>query len=137
MMGPMEGIPTARRGFRSGWRPTLRLRVQAVVGLLLVLLAVAGLAVLATNRRAEQANHDLAQDVLPALVAVERLQKAYLDQETEMRGFALTSQPQFLEPFNEAPEAIEAQERVLDRTLAGDRAAEAKLAAVRQAHGAG
>jgi len=132
--GHAEGMDDSAAPRWPRWRPTLQQRVQLVVTALLVLLVVSGLVALATSQRADRANEYVAQELLPALVGVERLQKAYLDQQTGVRGFALTEQPSFLEPYEAAPAVIEEEHRGLRATLDGDEAALAALAAVQRAY---
>jgi CHASE3 domain sensor protein len=108
--------------------------VQVVVGALVALLALCGFVALAASAVVERTHRDVAVLWLPALVDVERLQKAYLDQQSGVRGYAITGQRAFLEPYETAAPIVEDLHAELDRVLAGQDAATAAFAEVRQAY---
>ncbi len=113
---------------------TLRRRVAAAVLALAVLLVGTGAVAVLAESQVEAANQRLAGQWLPALVALERLDTAYLDQQASVRGYALTSQAIFLEPYRSAEVVIDREDRAL-RTLVGmDPTQMAQLAAVQAAH---
>jgi len=49
--------------------------------------------------RTDDVSHELIDDIQPARVGAYRLQAALSDQETATRGYALTGNPQFLDPY--------------------------------------
>jgi signal transduction histidine kinase len=90
----------------------------------LVFAALAVLAVAATVTVAQllaegrQVSADLDNRILPAQAQAYRLQSGLLNQETGVRGFALTSKADFLEPYTDG-RAAEAQAAAKLRTLIG------------------
>jgi signal transduction histidine kinase len=86
---------------------------MAVVGVLVIIAGVVGGILLAQT---SSASDRLVDRITPALGDAYRLQAALVDQETGLRGYALTADPQFLEPY--------------DNGLADERAAGDELARV-------
>lgn len=115
---------------------SLRRRVAVVVIGLAVLLIGTGVGALVGQDLSEQASERVAVQWTPALLAVERLQRAYLDEETGLRGYLLTGRAEFLEPYRDADQLIGAQEAVLRPALAADQQASTQLQAVVAAHDA-
>ncbi|WP_235619402.1 sensor histidine kinase [Embleya scabrispora] len=66
----------------------------------------------------------------PALIASARLEAAFVDQETGIRGYALTGKPEYLLPYEQGRIRQEAQLRVLRRVTAADSRAREDLAVV-------
>lgn len=112
----------------------LRLRVRVVVGALVALLALCGVVAFVASVAVERTHRQVADVWLPALVDVERLQKAYLDQQSGVRGYAITGQRSFLEPYETAVPVVDEQHARLDRALTGQDGALAALADVREAY---
>ena len=85
-----------------------RLSVQGWVRLILaaLILVVCGCTVAAGVLLAEPGDrtNDLVDRIQPARAAALELQKSLLDQETGLRGFALTADPSFLDPYNQGRE---------------------------------
>ena len=81
----------------SGWTLARRLQVALVAFSLLLLLA--GLALVIVLREADRALSDQAQRTFPARLAAAQLLTSLVDQETGLRGYALTGDQQFLEPY--------------------------------------
>src|SRR5438094_34161 len=71
--------------------------------------------------RGAERRTDHAQDVL---VAANQLERLLLDLETGQRGFVLTGQPRFLEPWNAARLAFPSRARTLLALVDGERAPE-------------
>ena len=98
-----SGAPRGRRLLRDltvqGW---FRM-VFAALGLLVVLAAVL-VAVLTVQTR--QTSNELTNSILPAQAQAYRLQGALVDQETGVRGYGLTGDQRFLQPYT-AGRAIE------------------------------
>ncbi|MCE3551481.1 methyl-accepting chemotaxis protein [Pseudonocardia sp. RS11V-5] len=87
--------------------------MQALV--LVVLVALFGLLAVAVVNMAQATTADgvMMERLGPALTSVERLQSAYVDQETGLRGYVLTGQEGFLEPYTAASPRIAAEQRAL------------------------
>ncbi|MGK8522706.1 sensor histidine kinase [Nocardia asteroides] len=72
--------------------------VLAAMVLVVIIGTVAGAQVIAqTNRVTDR----LLDNSLPASAEAYRLQSALVDQETGLRGYAITADPQFLQPYND------------------------------------
>jgi signal transduction histidine kinase len=85
-------------------RPSLRgLTVQGWVRLafaVIAVLAVAGAVIIAGQLvRVRAVTNELARSVLPAQAQAYRLQSALIDQETGVRGYGITGDPRFLQPY--------------------------------------
>src|SRR5690349_10682853 len=80
-------------------RPGVRRAVALVVLVTMVLVAVAGTALFLTQRdlRAVQARQQ--DEIAPARLDVARLLALVVDQETGYRGYLLTEQERFLDPY--------------------------------------
>ena len=98
-----SGAPQRRRLLREltvqGW---FRM-VFAVLGVLVVLAAVL---VTALTVQTRETSNELANSILPAQAQAYRLQGALVNQETGVRGYGLTGDPRFLQPYT-AGRAIE------------------------------
>ncbi|MGO9220404.1 MAG: sensor histidine kinase, partial [Streptosporangiaceae bacterium] len=70
--------------------------VFAVLGLLVV---VAALAVVALTARTRNISNELSGSILPAQAQAYRLQGGLVDQETGVRGYGITGDPRFLQPY--------------------------------------
>ncbi|RJL24452.1 sensor histidine kinase [Bailinhaonella thermotolerans] len=118
---------TGRRGLTVQGRVNLLL--AGMVALVLVFAAVGG----SLLSRTAAISNDLVDRVSPARSAVARLQAALLDQEVGVRGYLLTGNRQFLEPYARG-QAAERTESGNVLALMGDRSVQAAdVAAVRQA----
>ncbi|MGY1577438.1 sensor histidine kinase [Streptomyces sp. MN13] len=109
-----------RGGMWSGRRLTVQgwfYLVLALMTLLVVVGTVVGTNLL--NRTAEMTDR-LIQHVQPAQTEAYRLQAALLDQETGIRGYAITAEKQFLTPYTEGKRDEDRAAARL-RTLIGDR----------------
>ncbi len=101
--------------------------LATTIGLLLVLAVVGiGLALLASGQLGRDRRFLLDQ-VEPALRAALTLESALVNQETGVRGYALTGQPRFLEPYRGGLESevrayarLNASERTIGPALAAD-----------------
>jgi signal transduction histidine kinase len=83
----------------DGW--TLASRLRAVLLALSVLLLVAGVALVLVLREADRALSNQAQRTFPARLAASQLLTSLVDQETGLRGYALTGDAGFLEPYRQ------------------------------------
>ena len=77
-----------------------------------------------------RAMDQLSQHMLPAQEQVAELSKAYVDQETGQRGFMLTADQTFLEPYSAGKTAADRLVADLQASLAGDAEAGRRLNAV-------
>jgi signal transduction histidine kinase len=122
--------PRSERGLRQ---LTVQSWVQVVLAAMAVL--VFGCAAVGASLLSQSAevSDQLVDRISPARTAIGRLQSAVLDQETGFRGYLLTGDRQFLEPYNDGVAAENAEaERIT--TLVGDRPVlAADLATVRRA----
>ncbi|MFC8884919.1 sensor histidine kinase [Streptomyces cinereoruber] len=125
-----EGKRPRERGL-SGWTTRRWLRVGTAVSLIvLALLGTTGAWVLS---RTESLSKELVDVRSPALTTATRLESAVLNQETGIRGYGLTGNPDFLTPYREGAAEQESRTAQLAALLAGDRAALADLGTVRDA----
>ncbi|HEX3796739.1 MAG TPA: ATP-binding protein [Acidimicrobiales bacterium] len=91
--------------------------VFTIGGVLLVLImAASGLAL----AHLIDARHTLLNEIDPASLAADQLLVAYVDQETGIRGYVLSHDTTFLQPFDQGLIAQKSTEAVLYRTLADD-----------------
>ena len=113
---------------------SLRRRVVLVVVVLAVLLGATSVAALIGQNRSDAATARVTEQALPALVAVERMQRGFVDEQTGIRGYLLTGQDALLEPYRGAAGLIAEQEDVLRTALADDPAALGQLDTVLRGH---
>jgi signal transduction histidine kinase len=83
----------------SGW--TLARRLRFALAALSLLLLIAGLAIVLVLRQADRALSDQTQRAFPARVAASQLLTSLVNQETGLRGYALTRDKKFLEPYRQ------------------------------------
>jgi CHASE3 domain sensor protein len=109
----LAGGRSRRRRWAREIRGSLRGRMQALV--LVVLVALFALLAVAVGSMAQASAADrvMMERLGPALTSVERLQSAYLDQETGVRGYLLSGQDSFLEPLTAAAPRITAERQLL------------------------
>ncbi|MCU1367353.1 MAG: multi-sensor signal transduction histidine kinase [Ilumatobacteraceae bacterium] len=103
-----------QRGW-SGWTLARRLRVALVA--LSVLLVSAGVTLVVVLREADRALSDQAQRTFPARLAASQLLTSLVDQETGLRGYALTGDEQFLEPYRQGLVQEQTARAQLDRVV--------------------
>ncbi len=112
----------------SGWTLARRLRVTLLA--LSVLLLLAGLALVVVLRQADGALSEQAQRTFPARLAAGQLLTSLVDQETGLRGYALTGDPQFLEPYRQGLVDEQAARVALERVVQPDDSARLSLLTV-------
>ncbi len=83
----------------GGW--SLARRLTAVLAALSLVLLLAGFALVLALRRADRAVAKQTQSTFPARRAASQLLTSLVDQETGLRGFALTGDAQFLKPYRQ------------------------------------
>jgi signal transduction histidine kinase len=79
---------------------TLARRLQAGLGAFAVLLLVAVSAIVLALRQADRALADQTQRILPARTVASELLTALVDQETALRGYAITHRAAYLQPYH-------------------------------------
>jgi signal transduction histidine kinase len=104
--------------------------VFAVLAVLAVAAVVIVVSLLAAGR---QASGDLENNILPAQAQAYRLQGALLDQETGVRGYAITGRKDFLQPYTAGLVTEAAAVRQLRQLIGGNRLLSADLARVEAA----
>ena len=82
-------------------RGTLRGRLVAIVAALLLLLVAVAVSTLVVRLRVQAADDLVDRQLVPAQTAVAKLTQAYVDMETGERGFVLTGDPRFLQPYEQ------------------------------------
>ncbi|MFF7712405.1 CHASE3 domain-containing protein [Streptomyces sp. NPDC007988] len=116
--------PSARTGAPPAQPRRTVLTVPIWLGIVLaaILVVVTGFAVVGAQLLARTAaeSDDLVDRIQPARVDAYRLQKSLLDQETGVRGFVLSRDPRWLEPYTQGRKEEESAERALREALAGD-----------------
>ncbi|MGI8448695.1 MAG: CHASE3 domain-containing protein [Streptosporangiaceae bacterium] len=99
---------------------------RLVFAVLALLVVVAALAVVALTARTRDVSNELANSILPARAQAYRLQGALVDQETGVRGYGITGDPRFLQPYTSGRPTEQAATAELrseigrDQPLAGD-----------------
>jgi signal transduction histidine kinase len=112
---------------------TLRARVLAIIAVLLGLLVVVAVSTLVVRLQVQSADRQVNHVLVPAQDAAFRLSKAWVDQETGERGYILTGDPTFLQPYVLGQrDAALAQEEIA-RQLRHDATAATLLQAVERA----
>ncbi len=104
------------RGFQftvQGWQNL----VLGIMGVLVLAGAITGMVLL---NQTDKVSRGLIDDIQPARVAAYRLQGALRDQETATRGYAISADRQFLDPYYEGQQAEKAAADVIRQRL-GDR----------------
>ena len=116
MADPRPTVPTApaHRGL------TLRARLVAILAVVALLLVGTLTAQLVLQARQRDVRNDLLDRTDPALVAAGDLLAGLVDQETGVRGYALSGDPRFLEPYERGQETVaEASERLHELLVGG------------------
>jgi two-component system, sensor histidine kinase and response regulator len=107
--------------------PGRSLRRAGVGALAAVMLVIAGVFVsLALGIETLTANSDQRHAYTIALQTATAAERSVVDVETGVRGYLLTGQPQFLEPYRQARAALPSQLSRLRAEVAGDRAQTAR-----------
>jgi signal transduction histidine kinase len=109
---------------------TLRARVLAIVAVLLGLLVVVALSTLVVRLEVRSADHEVNQVLVPAQEAALRLSKAWVDQESGERGYILTGDPTFLQPYVLGQRDAAVAQQEIERALINDSTARSLLRAV-------
>jgi sigma-B regulation protein RsbU (phosphoserine phosphatase) len=91
-----------------------------VAALVLALSVLVGVLLVVTLVQVSRAQAVLEEDLNPARVALATVLAGYVDQETAQRGYILTGDPEFLQPYDDAPAQIDRDLDRLRRQLAGE-----------------
>lgn len=110
----------------QGWQNL----VLAVIGTAVLACAVAGTILVA---QADKVSNQLRDGVQPARIAAYQLQAALRDQETAVRGYLLTANTEFLDPYDVGRAAEAAAAEDIRRALAGNQELLADLDAIETA----
>ena len=99
----MEGATPEKPWFAGPFRPERSLRFWLIAAALLALLAVGtgALATVTTRGHVADTTSELNDHLRPAQSAAQRLLTAYVDEETGQRGFVLTGEESFLQPYHQ------------------------------------
>ncbi len=98
-------------------RWSLATRLRAAVAVFSLLLAVAGTALLLALHQADSALATQTQRTFPARLAASQLLTSLVDQETGLRGYALTGDRTFLEPYRRGVVAEQASRERLEKLV--------------------
>jgi signal transduction histidine kinase len=112
---------------------TLRSQVLLLVGSLILLLVASAIGTLLVQHKVRATQLHLRHTLRPAQVAVAMLGEAYVDQETGERGYLLTGDTDFLQPYAAGQAQAARFRRQLAHDLAGNRASARMLARVDRA----
>ncbi|MDQ0379742.1 CHASE3 domain-containing protein [Amycolatopsis thermophila] len=112
------------------WPRTLRWRVFLLVSGLLLLLLITAIATTVSRVHVTEADSRVRDTLRPAQTAAADLAKGYVDMETGERGFLLSRDPQFLEPYDNGSAAVGAARDRIARLLDGEPESVALLADV-------
>ncbi|MEV4097852.1 sensor histidine kinase [Streptosporangium saharense] len=125
---PVRPVPPAA-AWRSRWTTRQWLRAGVSVALI-VLMSLSVLGAVVLNRMTTISNR-LVDRSSPALIAAVRLEAALLNQETGIRGYGISGDPAFLQPYRQGLEQQRQADQQL-RALADDRTTQEDLRVVRE-----
>ncbi len=111
--GPRPGLPRFPALTVQGW-------FALVSGVIVVLVVAGSVIVIALLGQGRTVSHELDDHLLPAQAQAYRLQGALIDEETGVRGFGITSEAGFLQPYTTG-RAVEAAAAARLSTLIGGR----------------
>ncbi len=116
----MEEAPTDPGSPARSHRPVWSLRLSLLAAAVLALLAVGtgAVATFATRGVVDAASQELTDRLRPAQGASQALLTAYVDQETGQRGFVLTGDERFLDPYHDGAQDVSRLELRLGSLLA-------------------
>lgn len=117
-----------RRGAASGWR--LRTRLQSLVAVLIALGVAGAISATLATAQVDQAENRLVHSLRMDQAQVASLLNAYVNEETGERGYLLTGDPSFLQPYTAGRHAAVRLQASLQHGLAGEPRAKAELAKV-------
>ncbi|MFK4148397.1 ATP-binding protein [Streptomyces sp. NPDC004065] len=130
----MKTKPSGTGGVFAGW--TTRRWLRAGVASTLVVLAVLGSLGGWAMWRTSQITDELVHRRSPALIDAIRVEEALVNEETGIRGYGLSGNAEFLQPYAQGAADERAAVRRLRPLVAGDERARADLADVEELAGA-
>ncbi|MCE5288633.1 MAG: CHASE3 domain-containing protein [Nocardiaceae bacterium] len=117
-MTDMSDVIDRKRRKRS--RLTVQGWLYVVLGIMGAVVLVGTVAGIALLQQSNDRSDALVLTVQPARIAALQLQSALIDQETATRGYAITADPQFLEPYEAGRKTEDTHVRELERFLVDD-----------------
>jgi signal transduction histidine kinase len=130
---PAAMLQPNRSEVPEGDSTTLRRIFTAGAGLTALLMIVAITAGAVTLTRLTEARTQLLDEIGPSVLAAQNLQVALLNEETSIRGYALSARPEFLDPYREGLADESAAFGVLRSNLAAGTPTAAQVDAVEAA----
>jgi CHASE3 domain sensor protein len=112
---------------------TLRARVGAMLGAILVLVGALGAVILALVNTGHRQVYRYTNTTVPAAAATEDLLASVINMETGERGYVITGQTSFLAPYAASESKVHEDIEALRRLLKGDRAGLADVGAAESA----
>ena len=129
-----DAVPVTGPGVTAGpSSPSLRTRLRVLLAVVLPVVVTASVLAGTSVAELRRAQADQAR-LAPAAAEASRLATLLVDQETAVRGYLLTEDPLFLEPYLEAAPLVPRELARLRVRLAGFPALLAEADAVEQAH---
>ena len=96
-----DRVPASRAGGRYRRQVSLRAGLRIVAAVLLVLFVAVGILVFTQIQSARSAQTEVQSVVDPASTVSQRLLSDYINQETGERGYIITGDPSFLQPYTQ------------------------------------
>ena len=128
-------MSTRRERWRADGGPRLARLSLAAALVTAVFLVAGGVLVVRAVGAYHRSDDQLTGRLDPAISDVDTLLTAFVDEETATRGYLLSGDATFLQPFDAAQPVIAADTAELDRLTAGDPVARRDIGAVLAAHG--
>jgi CHASE3 domain sensor protein len=131
----VQEAPSDRGSPGRSRRPLWSLRLSLLAAAVLALLAVGtgAVATFATRDVVASVSSELTGRLRPAQGASQSLLTAYVDEETGQRGFVLTGDERFLDPYRDGGQEVSRLQLRLEQLLAGNAEASRMLREVRAA----
>lgn len=127
------GEEAARRTARVQPARSLRFWLIGAITLAFLAVVVGAVAALEARHRVDQHQEELRSRLRPAQLAGQSLELAYVDQESGHRGYVLTGDDAFLEPYYLGQQDAARQQKALAALIGDDATAMGTLRAVEQA----
>ena len=126
--------PSSRSSHISWWR-SVRVWITVTVSVLILAIVTSSAITLYEHGRLDDARNNLVHRLRPAQRSADLLETAYVDQETGQRGYLLTGDPLFLQPYIHGVTQTDRMLHDLETRLAGREHVLALLGRVRAAAG--
>lgn len=102
------------------WQPTVQGWQNLVLAVMGIVVLAGAITAAFLQTRTDQLFDEILEEIAPMRIAAYQLQAALRDQETSVRGYAISADPQFLEPYVAGQKAQAGAEQVI-REHAGER----------------